>query len=452
MASSSSHHMVCGSVTFRDVAVDFSQEEWACLDAAQKVLYRDTMLETYSNLVAVVGSCISKPDLIVFLEQQKEPWMAVKEEADRLSPDLETDYDAENISPENPINNRNFLKQSIKQLSRTFDPKDSSTSNGPNYGTFHGLQDCQGDAGQQITNKKEMPPYTCQMLAHNIEKAYECKECGKGFGCRSTLTQHQSIHTGEKPYECKECGKALDSPNSLQDIRSLTVVRNLSNVMNVERLFIFLTCSSTIKPFIQVKNHLNAGNVGHRIIHADVKPYECNECGKAFKRRSNLVQHQKIHSDERPFQCKDCGKGFIVLAQLTRHQNIHTGEKSFECHECGKAFRLPQQLTRHQKSHSGEKPFKCNECGKAFHLPDLLKYHQIIHRGTKPFECRECGKSFNRVSNLVEHRLIHADVKPHKCNECGKAFKRNKSLMQHQKIHSGERPFQCKDVERPSLF
>lgn len=78
--------MVCGSVTFRDVAVDFSQEEWACLDATQKVLYRDMMLETYSNLVAVVGRCISKPDLIVLLEQEKEPWMAVKEETDRPSP------------------------------------------------------------------------------------------------------------------------------------------------------------------------------------------------------------------------------------------------------------------------------------------------------------------------------------------------------------------------------
>ena len=75
-----------GSVTFRDVAVDFSQEEWACLDATQKVLYRNIMLETYNNLVAVVGSCISKPDLIVLLEQEKEPWMAVKEETDRPSP------------------------------------------------------------------------------------------------------------------------------------------------------------------------------------------------------------------------------------------------------------------------------------------------------------------------------------------------------------------------------
>lgn len=73
-------------MTFRDVAVDFSQEEWACLDATQKILYRDMMLETYSNLVTVVGSRISKPDLITLLEQEKEPWMAVKEEADRLSP------------------------------------------------------------------------------------------------------------------------------------------------------------------------------------------------------------------------------------------------------------------------------------------------------------------------------------------------------------------------------
>ncbi|EDL07919.1 mCG1028472, partial [Mus musculus] len=40
-------------VSFEDVTVDFSQEEWRRLDSAQRHLYQDVMLEIYSHLLAV---------------------------------------------------------------------------------------------------------------------------------------------------------------------------------------------------------------------------------------------------------------------------------------------------------------------------------------------------------------------------------------------------------------
>ncbi|XP_044898100.1 zinc finger protein 268 isoform X4 [Felis catus] len=63
-----------GPLSFVDVFVDFTWEEWRLLDPAQKHLYRSVMLENYSHLVSL-GYQDAKPDIIFKLEQGEELWM-----------------------------------------------------------------------------------------------------------------------------------------------------------------------------------------------------------------------------------------------------------------------------------------------------------------------------------------------------------------------------------------
>ncbi|KAM9099829.1 zinc finger protein 69 isoform X2 [Sarcophilus harrisii] len=64
-----------GSVTFRDVSVDFSREEWGHLSPSQKQLYREVMLENYRNLICL-GLAMYKPDVICQLERREAPGMS----------------------------------------------------------------------------------------------------------------------------------------------------------------------------------------------------------------------------------------------------------------------------------------------------------------------------------------------------------------------------------------
>ncbi|NXS73151.1 ZN628 protein, partial [Pandion haliaetus] len=50
------------------------------------------------------------------------------------------------------------------------------------------------------------------------------------------------------------------------------------------------------------------------------RPYQCTECGKAFKGSSGLRYHMRDHTGERPYACRECGKAFKRSSLLQIHK------------------------------------------------------------------------------------------------------------------------------------
>ena len=58
-----------------------------------------------------------------------------------------------------------------------------------------------------------------------------------------------------------------------------------------------------------------------------------------FAKKQYLTKHMYRHREVKPHECDVCGKRFAQKFEVVTHKIKHTGEKPYECEYCGKYFR-----------------------------------------------------------------------------------------------------------------
>uniref|UniRef100_A0A182T9L9 Transcription factor grauzone n=1 Tax=Anopheles maculatus TaxID=74869 RepID=A0A182T9L9_9DIPT len=180
------------------------------------------------------------------------------------------------------------------------------------------------------------------------ERPFKCTKCHISYPKQYLLRAHELLHVQQ---QCQICQKVLSNNQSLKV--------HIAQMHSDDGNHICDTCGKVFRTKLAMERHINE----HQGLDM-VERLQCEYCKKWFSGKYNLNKHIRfLHmQDGQVFPCDICQHVSPNSRALANHkQRIHVEER-FECEYCGKRFKRRPNLREHVATHTNVPLYTCEIC------------------------------------------------------------------------------------------